>query len=98
MTVIVDLRCSGCGACLMTCPERALVAAPRRPVVLVDRCTTCMACVEVCPADAISLAAGTRVLQTREPRSPRSQAAAAGGGPSPAGLTRCDTTASESAG
>ena len=53
MTVAIDLRCTGCGACLVTCPERALVAAPRRPLVLVDRCTTCMACVEVCPSDAI---------------------------------------------
>jgi electron transport complex protein RnfB len=53
MTVAVDLRCTGCGACLGTCPERALVAAPRRPLVLVDRCTTCLACVEVCPAGAI---------------------------------------------
>jgi MinD superfamily P-loop ATPase len=51
--VAVDLRCTGCGACLATCPERALVAAPRRPLVLVDRCTTCLACVEICPAGAI---------------------------------------------
>jgi ferredoxin len=59
MTVAVDLRCTGCGACLATCPERALVAAPHRPLVVVDRCTTCLACVEVCPADAIrELAAG----------------------------------------
>ena len=53
MTVAIDLRCTGCGSCLTTCPERALVAAPLRPLVLVDRCTTCMACVEVCPSDAI---------------------------------------------
>ncbi len=77
MSVAIDLRCTGCGACLVTCPERALVAAPRRPLVLADRCTTCLACVEICPADAISLTAGTRVLRTTP--------AAAGGGPSPAG-------------
>ena len=58
MTVAIDLRCTGCGACLATCPERALVAARRHPLVLVDRCTTCMACVEVCPADAIREIAG----------------------------------------
>ena len=58
MTVVVDLRCTGCGACLATCPERALLAAPRRPLILVDRCTTCMACVEVCPAGAIKELAG----------------------------------------
>jgi electron transport complex protein RnfB len=51
--VAIDLRCTGCGACLATCPERALLAAPRRPLVLMDRCTTCLACVEICPAGAI---------------------------------------------
>ena len=59
MTVAVDVRCTGCGACLVTCPERALLAAPRRPLVVAARCTSCLACIEVCPADAISLAGGT---------------------------------------
>ncbi len=54
MSVAVDVRCTGCGACLVTCPERALVAAPRHPLVLVERCTSCLACVEVCPAGAIT--------------------------------------------
>ena len=56
MTVAVDLRCTGCGVCLATCPERALLAAPRRPLVVDERCTTCLACIEVCPADAIRIA------------------------------------------
>ena len=54
MSVVIGTRCTGCGACLTTCPERALVAAPRHPLVVVSRCTTCLACVEVCPADAIA--------------------------------------------
>jgi electron transport complex protein RnfB len=49
-------RCAGCGACLATCPERALRAAPSGSPVplltLLDRCTGCGECVEVCPADA----------------------------------------------
>jgi ferredoxin len=53
VTVAIDTRCTGCGACLATCPERALLAAPGRPLVVVDRCTTCLACIEVCPSDAI---------------------------------------------
>jgi len=53
VTVLIDDRCTGCGTCLPTCPERALLRAPRRPIVVVDRCTTCMACIEVCPSDAI---------------------------------------------
>lgn len=52
--VVVDLRCTGCGACLATCPERALLAAPHHPLVIVERCTSCLACVEVCPAGAIN--------------------------------------------
>jgi Fe-S-cluster-containing hydrogenase component 2 len=38
----------------VTCPEKALLAAPRRPLVVSDRCTGCLACVEVCPAGAVS--------------------------------------------
>ncbi len=53
MTVVIDVRCTGCGSCLPTCPERALLRAPGRPLVVVDRCTNCLACVEVCPSDAI---------------------------------------------
>ena len=52
--------CKGCGACLATCPERALRPAPggwllrgEAPLVtLADRCTGCGECMEICPADA----------------------------------------------
>lgn len=54
----IDTRCTGCGLCLLTCPERALLAAPRRPLVVLDRCTTCLACIEICPSDAIRELAG----------------------------------------
>ena len=54
MSVVVDRRCTACGLCLLTCPERALLPAPRRPRVVDERCTTCLACVEVCPVDAIT--------------------------------------------
>ena len=53
MTVGVAARCTACGACLATCPEQALVPAPRRPAVLHELCTDCLACLEVCPVDAI---------------------------------------------
>jgi len=53
VTVSVAARCTACGACLATCPERALVPARRRPAVLDDLCTDCLACLEVCPVDAI---------------------------------------------
>jgi Pyruvate/2-oxoacid:ferredoxin oxidoreductase delta subunit len=51
--VAVTAKCTACGACLLTCPERALVAAPGRPDVVTERCTGCLACVEICPRDAI---------------------------------------------
>jgi electron transport complex protein RnfB len=53
-TVTIDSRCTACGVCLITCPEKALLAAPRRPMVVHQRCTSCLACIEVCPAGAIS--------------------------------------------
>jgi len=44
--------CTACGACLLTCPEHAIVATlPLQ--VRADRCTGCGECVEVCPADAV---------------------------------------------
>jgi ferredoxin len=53
MTVAIDLRCTGCGLCLATCPTNALIPAPGRPRVVHPRCTDCLACIEVCPSDAI---------------------------------------------
>ena len=57
---VVTSGCLGCGACLLTCPERAIrPAGPGGAVPLAVRaaqCTGCGECVEVCPADAIYLA------------------------------------------
>lgn len=57
MTIFVaTTACQGCGACLRTCPERAL--RPADPdggpplLTLADRCTACGECAEICPADA----------------------------------------------
>jgi ferredoxin len=55
MTVAISSACTACGACLQTCPTRALTPAPRRPAVDDPLCTDCLACIEVCPVDAISL-------------------------------------------
>lgn len=46
--------CQGCGACLLTCPARAI--QPRgRVLVVLPACDGCGECVEVCPVDAIAL-------------------------------------------
>jgi NAD-dependent dihydropyrimidine dehydrogenase PreA subunit len=48
--------CAGCGACLKTCPEKAIRPAPRDHgtplIVLEDRCSGCAECAEVCPVSA----------------------------------------------
>jgi ferredoxin len=60
--ITVTAACRGCGACLLTCPERAIrPAVPARPgagplAVLAARCTGCGECGEICPADAIEYA------------------------------------------
>ena len=53
-TVVVDERCTACGACLVTCPENALVAAPLMPAVFDELCTACGACIEICPRGAVN--------------------------------------------
>lgn len=49
--------CVGCGACIKTCPEKAIRPAPRdypSPLlVLEESCTACAECAEVCPVSAI---------------------------------------------
>ena len=52
-TVRITDACTACGACLATCPERALLRAPKRPSVVDAACTGCWACIEICPAGAI---------------------------------------------
>jgi len=54
-TVTVDEGCTACGACLVTCPERALLVAPKRPATIDSRCTGCLACIEICPRDALTV-------------------------------------------
>jgi len=64
-TVRVTEACTACGACLATCPERALRMAPRRPLVIDAACTACWACIEICPAGAI-VAAGWSPLESQK--------------------------------
>ncbi len=54
VALVVDAaRCTGCGACIPTCPVKAVRRAPGAPVIDAERCTSCFDCVEVCPAGAI---------------------------------------------
>ncbi|MEO3767841.1 4Fe-4S binding protein [Streptomyces sp. B5E4] len=53
LTLTVTDRCTGCGACLLTCPAHAVRPRGGALFVRADLCTGCLECVEVCPADAI---------------------------------------------
>jgi ferredoxin len=55
LTVAEVRACQGCGACLLTCPQHAIVPRGRNLLVRAERCTGCGECVEVCPVDAIEL-------------------------------------------
>ncbi|MGH9297541.1 MAG: 4Fe-4S binding protein [Acidimicrobiales bacterium] len=50
--VVLD-SCTACGACLLTCPEGALLPSPRRPSVVASLCTSCGECIEICPRGAL---------------------------------------------
>lgn len=52
MTYVITQDCTACGACLLTCPARAIVVGVPLQV-RDDLCTRCGECVEVCPADAV---------------------------------------------
>jgi Pyruvate/2-oxoacid:ferredoxin oxidoreductase delta subunit len=51
--VTFTAACTGCGACLLTCPEHAIRPVGGRLEAREDRCTGCAECIEICPADAI---------------------------------------------
>jgi ferredoxin len=51
--VRVTDRCAGCGACLLTCPARAIRPVGGTLLVRPELCDGCGECVEICPVDAI---------------------------------------------
>lgn len=51
--ITILASCTACGACILTCPERALLPAPGRPMVVLARCNGCGECMEVCPRGSI---------------------------------------------
>ncbi|HWE57355.1 MAG TPA: 4Fe-4S binding protein [Acidimicrobiales bacterium] len=56
MTIVISDACTACGACLITCPTRALAPARKRPALDPALCTDCLECIEICPAGAIDRA------------------------------------------
>jgi ferredoxin len=68
--IVID-ACQGCGACILTCPERALRPAPGNPALILSRCTACGECIEICPVDAIRFAGPRACHPAGDPRNLR---------------------------
>ena len=57
MAVIINKEiCTGCGACVSTCPVEALKMDGDKAVVDANACIDCGACVGECPVEAIKMA------------------------------------------
>ncbi|MEW5735749.1 MAG: 4Fe-4S binding protein [Thermodesulfobacteriota bacterium] len=55
--------CTGCGACLEACPDRALALGDSTPLRDGEKCQGCRKCQKACPAGAVSLGSfGARLL------------------------------------
>ena len=54
-SVVITGDCAGCGACVLTCPQRAIRPGVGAPVVVTARCDGCGECEEICPVDAITM-------------------------------------------
>lgn len=53
MIFIDKPRCTGCGICLATCPQEAIVLEAERAEINQELCTECGVCLSACPEDAI---------------------------------------------
>jgi len=51
---IISEKCTGCGACVETCPNGALQLVDGLAVLEQAACTQCQACIDACPEDAIT--------------------------------------------
>ncbi|AQT68553.1 Ferredoxin [Anaerohalosphaera lusitana] len=48
-------KCTGCGACLDSCPSEAISMDGGVAVIDADACVDCGVCVDDCPVEAISM-------------------------------------------
>ena len=56
MAATVDAeKCTGCGACVETCPVEAITLENDKAVIDEGTCTECGVCTGECPTEAISV-------------------------------------------
>lgn len=56
LPMIDQIRCTGCGRCVETCPTQALAQVNSKAHLHdPDLCTYCALCESICPVDAIAL-------------------------------------------
>ncbi len=52
---LVDVdKCTGCGVCVQSCPEKAIQLIDNKAYIINDICRKCGKCVKICPIGAIS--------------------------------------------
>ena len=57
VTTTIDLdKCSGCGQCLVVCPDRTITMLAGKATVTGAHCLACGHCLAVCPTGAVSVA------------------------------------------
>ncbi|MDF1514476.1 MAG: 4Fe-4S binding protein [Anaerolineae bacterium] len=56
LPIIDNMRCTGCGACVPSCPTAVIELVSRVPVIVrPEGCMYCGRCEESCPVNAVSL-------------------------------------------
>jgi len=48
-------KCTGCEACVDSCPSEAIKMEDGKACIEVDNCVDCGVCVDECPVEAISM-------------------------------------------
>jgi NADH-quinone oxidoreductase subunit F len=57
VTYSINENCTGCGACVQVCPEKAITGEKKkRHVIDTSECIKCGACKTVCRFEAIDVA------------------------------------------
>ena len=46
-------KCIGCGVCIDSCPDGAIIMQEKKAVINQEKCTFCAKCFTACPQDAI---------------------------------------------